>query len=462
MEKTSRRRVLVLDDDRAIVESVRDFLCLEGYDVLAETSPDAALARLDRGDIPDIAIIDLLLNQADGIELIAEVRKRAVLPVVIMTGHGTIESAVRAMKNGAADFLLKPFEPDILPMLIEKTLRSDDLERENARLRAEIDDRFQTGQLLGQDPKIVRLRQMIGEVGPSMAPVLLTGETGTGKEVVARAIHGASPRAEMPFVAVNCGAIPEELFETEFFGHEKGAFTGAAQARQGKVEAAARGTLFLDEVGTMPMRLQAKLLRLLQEHEYERVGSQVSRRADFRLISATNVDLDEGIRTKQFRQDLFFRLNVVPISLPPLRERPGDIPLLADHFLRKYASETGRPVRAFGPQALREMATYSWPGNVRELASVVERAVLLSRGELLSAVPISPQAPDVTVPFVTALREFRATFERAYLEGLFSSTQGNVSRAATISGLSRRHLQRMKIKLGLEIQTFARPPSEPA
>ncbi|MBI3890662.1 MAG: sigma-54-dependent Fis family transcriptional regulator, partial [Candidatus Wallbacteria bacterium] len=275
------------------------------------------------------------------------------------------------------------------------------------------------------------------------------------KEVVARAIHNASPRATAPFIAVNCAAIPEDLFESEIFGHEKGAFTGASQARIGRVEAAAGGTLFLDEVGTLPTKLQAKLLRVLQEREYERVGSQVPRRADFRLISASNVDLQEAIRKKMFRQDLYFRLNVIPIDLPPLRDRPGDIPLLAQHFLGRFASETRRSARAFSPVALRQLTAYAWPGNVRELSSLVERAVLLSRGEVIQKLPLDTQAPDVTVPFVTALREFREAFERSYIEGLLAANHGNLSHAAITSGLSRRHLQRIRARLGLSLEDYA-------
>lgn len=453
--ETSRGRLLIVDDKRDFLTLTAEAARSAGYEVMEETTATGALARLDRGEYPDLALLDVRLGQMDGIELSRQMRARVAFPIVMMSGFGSIEMAVRAIREGASDFLMKPFTKDLLLMVIERVQQTNGLIRENARLRTELSSRADGSSIIGNDPRIMAVLRLVREFAASTAPVLITGETGTGKEMVAHEIHQASPRSNGPFIAVNCAAVPEELFESEFFGHEKGAFTGATSLQTGRLESASGGSLFLDEIGSMPLRLQSKLLRVLQDHEFERVGSRVTRKVDFRLLAATNEDLEEAIRQKRFREDLYYRIRVLPIHLPPLRERREDIPLLATHFLRLASAKSSQPPKTLGDAALLDLLAYPWPGNVRELASVMEQASVLTPGQQVLSVRLgSAPAPLNVQPFDVESAASRESFERRYLHTLFTYTRGNLRMAAKVSGLSRRHLQRMRARYGLDLDSY--------
>ncbi len=374
-------RVLVVDDDRFMRDSLVDTLSQAGHEVRAFASARDALESFADQSY-DVAISDLKMPQVSGLEFLSEARARdADLPVVMITAHGTIDTAVTAMKRGASDYILKPFGAEELALVLAKALERRRLVGENEALRRELRRQSDDSPLLGTSAAMRRVRDRIAAVVDSSATVLIRGETGAGKELVARAIHYGSPRADRPFLCVNCAALSAGLLESELFGHERGAFTGADRARAGRFEMADGGTLLLDEVSEIDIRLQAKLLRVLQEREFERVGSSKTRRVDVRVLATTNRDLEHEVRSGRFREDLYYRLAIVPIDIPPLRERKEDIPLLAAFFLDRAERRSGRPVRKLSEKSLRALAGYRWPGNVRELGNLMERALLLSTGE---------------------------------------------------------------------------------
>ncbi len=446
------RRILVVDDEESILRSLAGVLEDEGYDVALTRSGEEALEAVETED-PDVVLLDVWLPGIDGIDTLRELRKRYPdLPVLMMSGHANIETAVRATKLGAYDFIEKPLNLDKILLDIENALRARKLVEENRYWRERWTRRYE---MIGESPAVREVREQIRIVAPTRASVLITGENGTGKELVARAIHAASRRSDGPFVEVNCAAIQEDLIESELFGHEKGAFTGATSRRRGKFDLADGGTLFLDEIGDMSLKTQAKILRVLQEMRFERVGGGRSHQVDVRVIAATNKDLEEEIRQGRFREDLYYRLNVVPIRVPPLRERVEDIPLLFDHFVRVYCAEEKRDPVEVDPAVPGVLQAYPWPGNVRELKNVAERMVIMCRGPRLTVDDIPPsvrqEAPagSLSAGDMT-LREARRAFERQFIVRHLSRSEWNVPQAAERIGLDRSSLYKKMKELGIE------------
>ncbi|HPF38559.1 MAG TPA: sigma-54 dependent transcriptional regulator [Phycisphaerae bacterium] len=380
----SKQKVLIVDDDRIIVDSLSELLEIEGYDVIGANSVGAAVEAIERDRVA-IVITDVNMPEADGFELLNIIRDRypAVVPIVI-TGYGTIESAVEAIKMGAYDYLTKPIIDDELRLVIQRALQQQSLIRENHSLRQQLDLRYGLDNVVGHDYRMLKIFDLVETVSDTKTTVLITGESGTGKTLIAHALHHRSDRREGPFVEVSCGAIPEGLLESELFGHVKGSFTGATGDKEGKFRAAEGGTIFLDEINSASAAFQVKLLRVLQDKCFEPVGSNKTLKADVRVIVASNVDLAEEVAAGRFRQDLYYRINVVTIAMPSLVERLGDIPMLARHFLRKHCDEIGRDIHDFSPDAINAMQRYSWPGNVRELENAVERAVVLCRERFIT------------------------------------------------------------------------------
>ncbi len=438
-----RGRILVVDDE----EHQRDILLMildsEGYEGIATGNGHLALAAL-RGQAFDAVLTDLKMPGMDGIHLLDEVlRSRPDLPVVIMTAHGTIDSAVEAMKKGAFDYLTKPLDREGLLLSLRRAVEHARLLRENRRLTEQLRDRFRIENIVGAHGSMQDVFRLVLKVAPSMTTVLIYGESGTGKELIARALHNASPRRDRPFFAVNIAALPEGILEAELFGHEKGAFTGADARKVGLVEQASGSTLFLDEVGDLRRDLQVKLLRVLQEREILRVGGTERIPVDARIIAATNQDLEEAVAAGRFREDLYYRLNVFPVGLPPLRERRTDIPLLVEHFLRKFGGGSHREV---APDALEALMAYSWPGNVRELESVIERAVLLGEEAVIGPadLPAAVRARRARRDLGLEIPEEGINLdelERALIRKALDRAEGNVTRAARLLGLTRRTLQ---------------------
>jgi DNA-binding NtrC family response regulator len=372
-------RVLIIEDDADSAEFVRLMIEPEGYDVTVAATAARARDRV-KASTPDIILMDLMLPDAEGLDLLRELRVLSPdSQVLVVSGHGSISVAVEAMENGALSFIEKPINPSILMAQLHKAAEKAALTSENRRLRAELDEGSSYAGIVGRSKPMRQLYQLVKSVAPTDANVLITGENGSGKEIVATAIHESSKRAKGPFIKVNCAAIPTELIESELFGHKRGAFTGAVNDKQGLMELANNGTLLLDEIGDLSPNLQVKLLRVLQDREFRPVGSTKVIKTNFRLISATNTNVDAAMKEGRLREDLYFRINTLTIPVPALREHPTDIPLLAEYFLRKYASEHGKNVSAFHPDAVRAMVNFAWPGNVRELQHVVERAVILTQ-----------------------------------------------------------------------------------
>ncbi|HEV8616830.1 MAG TPA: sigma-54 dependent transcriptional regulator, partial [Methylomirabilota bacterium] len=389
-------RLLVADDDPGLRESLERTLTREGYRVTLASDGRAALERVQAGGI-DLILTDLKMPGLTGLELLRAAK--AIAPdvdVILLTAFGTVEEAVKAMKDGAYDFLTKPFRREQLLKLIDKALERRALIEQNKVLRQQLEDLRGKGQVIGASPAFRRMMTLVDQVADSAATVLIQGESGTGKELVARAIHERSPRSHRPFVAVNCAALPETLLESELFGYEKGAFTGAAGRKEGRFELADGGTLFLDEVADLSPVTQPKILRVLQEGEFERLGGTRSLRVDVRIVAATNQDLSQMVKDKRFREDLFYRLNVITINVPPLRDRREDIPVLAHHFVRIYAAKNNRRLEGLTDEAVRQLEAYSWPGNVRELENVIERAVVLARGARIDVADLPGEIAGAT------------------------------------------------------------------
>ncbi|MDY0041973.1 MAG: sigma-54 dependent transcriptional regulator [Desulforhabdus sp.] len=387
--------ILIVDDEKNYLLVLEDLLLEEGYQVLTADSGQKGLEIAEEHEL-DAVITDMKMPGMDGITLFESVHRRQPdLPVIMMTAYGTQEKALEAMKKGAFDYIFKPFENEQFKFTIRKAIDHYHLVRQNRYLTKELHGRYQFSNIIGKSAAMQRIFQLIEKVAPSKATILITGESGTGKELIARAVHFNSPRRDLPFISVNCGALPENLLESELFGHEKGAFSGAINQRKGRFELAHEGTLFLDEISEMSPPLQVKLLRVLQEMEFERVGSSQSMKVDVRVVAASNRNLKLEVAEGRFRSDLFYRLNVVHISLPALRERSDDIPPLVNHFLAKYSEEGGRPPVTIHPDALLRLLEYPWPGNIRELENVIERAVILCNGEqvLVKDLPAEVREP---------------------------------------------------------------------
>src|SRR5689334_24145360 len=381
-----KKRILVVEDEEKLRRVIELQLLSSGFDVDKAASAEDGLRIVDRADL---VLTDLKLPKMDGLEFLSLVRRQnAQLPVIVMTAFGSVETAVGAMKAGATDFLLKPFSLDHLMQVVNKALEVRALRDENRKLKEELGRRYEYDNIVGRSEPMQEIFATIERVAPTRATVLLAGESGVGKDLIARAIHFHSPRRDRPLVKINCTAIPENLMESELFGYEKGAFTGANTAKPGKFEQADTGTVFLDEIGDVPAAIQVKLLRVLQEREFERLGSNVTRRIDVRVIAATNQDLRAALEQGTFREDLYYRLNVVPLNIPPLRDRKQDIPFLANHFVQKLAPDTGSRVDCITDAGMEKLMSYHWPGNVRELENVIERSLVMATGSQLDAADI--------------------------------------------------------------------------
>ena len=439
-------RVLVVDDDRFMRTSLLDTLVSEGHDGKAFASGAEALQAL-ADDSFDVALVDLKMPGMTGLEFLDQARERdARIPIIVITAHGTVETAVKAMKRGAFDYILKPFGGEELRVFLNKALEHRRLVGENEAYKGELRRRDDDRPFLGESPEIAEVKARIDAIADSDATVLIRGETGTGKELVARSIHYRSHRADRPFLCVNCAALSAGLLESELFGHEKGAFTGADRQRLGRFELADGGALLLDEVSEIDPPRQAKLLRVLQEKEFERVGSGKTRKVDVRILATTNRDLERQVRSGRFREDLYFRLNIVPIQVPPLRDRKSDIPLLIDHFLTRSQRRSGRPELPLEESSRKELMAYHWPGNVRELENVIERAVLLSRGELVVVEGLQEGAVTLATTDASGFRGLSLEeVERLMIEDTLRRHGGHQKRTAESLGIGVRTL-RDKIK----------------
>src|SRR5580765_8430778 len=446
--------ILLVDDEPGVRSALGGVLRDEGYEVDAVDSGEACLERLGR-QAYDVVVLDIWLPGIDGLATLARMRERQVeSQVVMISGHGNIESAVRAIKMGAFDFVEKPLSLEKTILVVRNALRQRRLEAENRALRARV-DRHQT--MIGESYAMRQLREQVAMAAPTNGRVLIYGENGTGKELVARTVHALSRRRAAAFVELNCAAIPEELIESELFGHVRGAFTGAVSDRRGKFEAADGGTIFLDEIADMSLKTQAKVLRVLQEQTMEAVGGSARIKVDARVLAATNKDLQVEIRAGRFREDLYFRLNVIPIFVPALRERQEDIPLLADHFMAEFAREYGRRIKSFESGARAVLQRYTWPGNVRELRNVIERLMIMVPGDSISAADLSflePTAlaamdPEASSPGRLTLHEARDQFERDLILRTLAEQQGNMSRTADVLGVERSNLYRKMKAFGI-------------
>ncbi len=442
--------ILIVDDESGIRQSLSALLRDEGYDVSAVSSGEECIEAVERRPF-DLVLLDIWLPGIDGLATLERINEHDGAPMVVMiSGHGKIETAVRATKLGAFDFIEKPLSLDKTVLAVKNALDYLRLEKENRRLRAELEQRYQ---ILGDSVPMKALRQQIALTAPTNGRVLIYGESGTGKELVARALHAQSSRAQGPFVEVNCAAIPEELIESELFGHRKGSFTGASEDKSGKFQKADGGTLFLDEVGDMSLKTQSKVLRALEEQRVEPIGSSEMAAVDVRVIAATNKKLEDEISRNAFREDLFYRLNVIPFTVPPLRDRTEDIPILARHFLAEFNRAYGKKPKELTPAAMDVLLRYPWPGNVRELKNLIERLVIMS-----PALRIEPQhlPPEVfrdagrgpQHPYST-LQEARAAYEREFILRKLEENQWNMTKTATAIGLERTHLYRKMKSLGI-------------
>jgi DNA-binding NtrC family response regulator len=448
-----KRRILVVEDEEKLRRVIELQLVSSGFDVDKAATAEEAIKIVDRADL---VLTDLRLPNMDGLQFLAQIRRQnAQVPVVMMTAYGSVETAVESMKAGATDFLLKPFSLDHLMQVVGKALEVRALREENRKLKEELGRRYEYDNIIGRSEAMQEIFATVERVAPSRATVLLAGESGVGKDLIARAIHFYSPRRDRPLVKINCTAIPENLMESELFGYEKGAFTGATGSKPGKFEQADTGTVFLDEIGDVPGAIQVKLLRILQEREFERLGSNVTRRIDVRVIAATNQDLRAALEQGTFREDLYYRLNVVPINIPPLRDRKQDIPFLAEHFLRKLAPDAGREVDEITDAAMEKLVAYHWPGNVRELENVIERALVLARGNELDVEDIKletasrPRAQTGDPHFLPEGLTLDQ-YEQELIREALRRADGNKSQAARLLGLTRNALRYRLTQMGLE------------
>ena len=434
--------IMVVDDEETICEALKAWFTKDGYNVETAMSGEDALKLMAEKNF-DIFLVDVKMPGMDGIELLGRIKEvQPNAAVIMMTAHGSIQTAVEAMRGGAGDYLCKPFDPDTLSLLMERILAHKLLQQENAVLKEKLleQQEKEPDVFVVHSDKMRKVLSSIDEVAPTEAPVLVTGETGVGKDLVARAIHYKSDRSYGPFVAVNCGALSESLLESELFGHEKGAFTGAVKARRGRLEMANGGTLFLDEIGEITPKMQVLLLRVLEEKQFLRLGASKPISSDFRLIAATHRDLVPLIRENLFREDFYYRINVISLHIPPLRERPEDIPALADHFLKQYVEDTGKHLEGFTEKAFFLLGSYAWPGNVRELKNVIERAVVISKGRMIGSEELKFLDPGKKIPHfsIATLEEM----EKEHIGAMINACKGNVSETARRLGINRSTLAR--------------------
>ncbi|MDD5168462.1 MAG: sigma-54 dependent transcriptional regulator [Syntrophales bacterium] len=452
-----RKSILIVDDEASIRQSLGAILADEGYDVLTAGSGEDALKVIDE-EQPNLVLLDIWLPGMDGLETLKLIRSNhSNLRVIMMSGHGTIETAVKATKLGAFDFIEKPLSLDKVILLVNHALDMVSLEEENVLLKQRMVQQYE---LTGCSEAIADLKEAIGIIAPTNAWVLVMGENGTGKELVARSLHRMSKRASKPFVEVNCAAIPEDLIESELFGHEKGAFTGATQMKRGKFDLAHEGTIFLDEVADMSLKAQAKILRILQEKKFERVGGNKMIHVDVRVLAATNKDLEQEMEDGRFRQDLYYRLNVIPLLIAPLRERKEDIPLLARRFLSDFAAKEGEPEKRITDDALDLLMLHNWPGNVRELKNIIERLVIMTPSDVIGAGDIPPfshceteQDESGLAETADSLKAAKMDFERQYIMKKLREFDGNISKTAEAIGLERSNLHRKIRGYGLDVKS---------
>jgi two-component system response regulator PilR (NtrC family) len=453
-----RTQLLIVDDEAGMCEFLEIILQKNGYQVSSRQSARAAIKDLETGTF-DLVISDINMPKMSGLELLRLIKEKSPSTEVIMiTAYASTDTAIQAMKQGAYDYIIKPFNNDEILLTIKKALKNSQLQRENRRLQQELEKRYGFGNLIGKNPAMLKVYELIQRVAQTRANILVTGESGTGKELVARAIHYTGPRKNQPFVTVNCGAIPEQLMESEFFGHEKGAFTGAIKTRDGYFAAADGGTIFLDEIGEIPPALQVKLLRVIQEKSFMRVGSTVERAVDVQVVSATNRDLENAVSEGSFREDLFYRLNVITIDLPPLRERHSDIPLLARHFLQQYNQEYGREIDDISQEAINIMLNYGFPGNVRELENIIERSVIMETCTVITPASLPPVLTRSATNGTVGLRlpedgldleKTLAELEFQLINQALERCDHNKTKAAKLLGLSFRSFRYRLEKLDL-------------
>jgi two-component system, NtrC family, nitrogen regulation response regulator NtrX len=459
----SNGTILIVDDEESVRKSLADVMHDEGYEVVTAASGREGIDLLSDTQ-PSVALLDIAMPEMDGIETLRRFKElRPEMQVIMVTGYGTIEIAVKTTKMGAYDFLVKPPELAKLILVVKHGMEEYRLREENQSLRRSIERRYE---IIGESRRIKTLKQQIALAGPTNGWVLIHGESGTGKELVARAIHHASKRAHGPFVEVNCAAMPKELIESELFGHEKGSFTGATGMKRGKFELADGGTIFLDEIADMSLATQAKVLRILEGQEFQRVGGTKTLRADMRVIAASNKTLAEEIKKRAFREDLYYRLNVLPIEVPPLRERPDDIPLLIHHFLQEFSREYGQKLKAIDNDALTLFLRYQWPGNVRELRNIIERLIIMVQGPRLGVRDVPPPVSSAPVAHnalegvanagcyrqASTFKAARAEFEREFIKQKLKENGGNVSKTADALGVERSNLHRKIKALGITFE----------
>jgi two-component system, NtrC family, response regulator AtoC len=462
--------LLIIDDEPDIRLVMSANLKKEGYEVETAEDGAAALQKLEGRDF-DAIIVDHQMPRLTGMELLEHLRNgrhggpdRTEIPVIVVTAYGTIEMAVKAMKDGAYSYLTKPIQYEELSMQVKNAVERRKLSREVENLRHAVEERYQLGNILGKNPQMQEIFHLVRTVAETDATVLIHGESGTGKELIARAIHYNSRRKDRPFVTVSCSALPETLLESELFGHEKGSFTGAIRQRIGRFEMADGGTVFLDEIGEMSMPVQIKLLRVLQEREFERVGGNKPVKVDVRVIAATHTDLHRAMNERLFREDLFYRLNVVPIKLPPLRDRLDDVPLLAAHFLNKYSEKNHKRIAMISTEGLSSLMRYSYPGNVRELENIIERAVIMEKGDTLTKIDLkrvdsgkydkqSPMRNDIET-FRKKKTEVVEKFEKEYFTRLLKMYNGNMSRASQHAGINIKNFHEKMARYGLKKEEF--------
>jgi len=449
----SSGNILVVDDDVNLLEVIKMRLESSDYEVATSLNEDDAVDAV-KGRAFDLSIIDLKLIHKDGISLMEEMHLiNPDMPVIILTAHGTIESAVEAVKKGAFNYLTKPFNPQELLLQIKRAMENRRLIREIKRLECLLKERYDFTNIVTKNEIMLQILEKVSRIANTDSTVYIYGESGTGKELIARSIHISSERKDKPFVAINCAAIPETLLESELFGHEKGAFTGAIRTSKGLFAQAHQGTVFLDEIGDMPLSIQAKLLRLLQEQQFYPVGSEKPVKVDVRVIVATNKDLEAEVKNGSFREDLFYRVHVIPINLPPLRERKEDIPPLAEHFMKKYSEKMKKDLKGLTPAAMQKLMAHDWPGNVRELENTIEYAVVLTLQDVINEDIILP-AKDLPSEPLKPLKKAREEFEKSYLVRLLELTGGNVSRAAKVAGKYRADFYNLLKKSNLKPEDF--------
>jgi len=451
-------KLLIVDDDQNLLDLLQMRLESEGHEVIATAREEEAIEAA-KNHIFDLSIVDLQLAHLNGISLMEDLHLiQPGMPVIILTGYGSIESAVEAMRKGAFNYLTKPFEPEDLLLQVERALENRRLASEVKRLEGLLEERYGFDHIVARSEKMKRVLEMVSQIARTDSTVYIHGESGTGKELIAKAIHLGSDRKSQPFVAINCAALPEPLLESKLFGHEKGAFTGAVKSSKGLFAQAHEGTIFLDEIGDMSLTIQAKLLRVLQERKFYPVGSETLVEVDVRVLVATNQNLEDQVKQGLFREDLFYRIHVIPIYLPPLRERKEDIPLLVEHFLKKFNQQMKKEVRGLTPEAMQRLMLYDWPGNIRELENVIEFAMALTQNELISEnLILQTKEKTISQEPLKPLKEAKEAYEKTYLINLLQVCQGNVSQAARMAGKYRADFYDLLKKHGLKSEDFKKP-----